>query len=830
MTGVFEVIRERVELADVARRFTSLECVNGRLRGRCPLPDHDDSTPSFYVYSDGRAHCYGCRFHGDVVDLWAAVRGLQPGIDAALDLAREYGVRLPDRDPEAQKKADERRRKEDGFAWEAEVFHQNLARHPRVAEWWKGRGFSDELQRRFLLGSNAGGAAAAFPFWRFGRVQGLVERRLKGEPKYCLSRAEEFPDGHKPLFILKGATDFYLVVEGFIDALACNALGFSVVAVGGTGISEWQKAGLLRLKGALFILPDADEEGDKAARAWAQELYPRARVCPAEYGAGRKDVADLFAAEGERAKAILEGLRSRAEDALDLALSETPEGSTRERWRYANACVLPLLLRLADRGERNAAADDAAKALGLKAGDLRAALKSEAPADGKQADAPAKLELLDPEPWPEPVDGAQLLDEIAGTIRRFASLPDGGAEAAALLSLHAHAHDAFEVSPLLAITSPEKRCGKTTVLMLVSKFVPRPLPVANITSAALFRAVETYRPTLLIDEADSFLAGNEELRGIINSGHRRAMACVVRTVGDDHEPRLFSTWCPKAVALIGALPDTLEDRAVLIRMQRRRAGEGAEELRLDRLGALEPLRRRAARWAADNIDRLKTADPDLPPNMTNARARDNWRVLVAVADAAGGRWPALAREVALRLSSSEPDTESIKVLLLRDLKALFDEKGVERLESEKVVTALIEIEGRPWAEGKNGRPSVRRASQGCSGRSVSSLESGETAASARFGDTFGATLRKCLPATWIPKRHKRHTLRSQQLTGNLKRHRRGSLWRLVLALSLKGTTVWRLWRLRTERTGEVVITRLVLTKICPMPSSRRILTRPLSSA
>lgn len=331
-------------------------------------------------------------------------------------------------------------------------------------------------------------------------------------------------------------------------------------------------------------------------------------------------------------------------------------------------------------------------------------MKVETVAEDEETNEPAKLVLHEPVLWADPVNGTELLDDLVGVVKRFVSAAEGVPETVALWTLFSHAHDAFEISPILAITSPEKRCGKTTLLLIINTLVPRPLQVANITSSALFRVVEKYKPTLLIDEADTFLAANEELRGIINSGHRRAGAYVIRTVGDEHEPRTFCTWAAKAIALIGAMSDTLEDRSFLILMQRQRPGENTEELRIDRLSGLEPLRQKAARWAVDNFDGLKAADPFIPSNITNARARDNWRVLFAVADAAGGHWPARAREVALIFSSAEPETESNKILLLRDLKTIFDEKKAERLESQEIVTALIEIEGRPWAEGRNGKP------------------------------------------------------------------------------------------------------------------------------
>lgn len=114
------------------------------------------------------------------------------------------------------------------------------------------------------------------------------------------------------------------------------------------------------------------------------------------------------------------------------------------------------------------------------------------------------MEFSDPERWPEPVDGAELLDELARTFRRFLALPPGADVLLALWTVHAHALDAASISPVLAITSPVKRCGKTTLLHLLSCLVPRPLAVSNLTAATLFRSIEKFQPTLLIDEVDTF--------------------------------------------------------------------------------------------------------------------------------------------------------------------------------------------------------------------------------------------------------------------------------------------------------------------------------------
>jgi DNA primase len=282
--SVFEILRERVSLEELAGRFTELRGSGDKLKGRCPHSDHADTSPSFYVYPDGRFRCYGCGRHGDVVDLWAGVGQLEPGIGAALGLAREYGVELPELDAKARVKVQERREKEDLYFKQAGACHRALSRHPGVVEWWEGRGFDEELRERFLLGANRDGMAAVIPYWHRGRVHGLIRRKLEGEPKYLYPKAEEFADGYRPLFIPGWVRAGAFLVEGIVDALALTALDESAISVGGTGISERQMQDLERVPGPLYILPDSDEDGEQAAREWVRQLYPKALLCPAEYG------------------------------------------------------------------------------------------------------------------------------------------------------------------------------------------------------------------------------------------------------------------------------------------------------------------------------------------------------------------------------------------------------------------------------------------------------------------------------------------------------------------------------------------------------------------
>jgi DNA primase len=235
-----------------------------------------------HIYDD-QVHCFACGFHGDVTDVWAAMRGFDRPVEAALDLAREFGIELPEASPEASQKARERRDKEDLYLQQTKACHRALAHHPRVTGWWEARGFGQELRERFLLGTNKDGTAAVIPFWHRGRVQGLIRRKLEGEPKYLYPKSEEFAGGHRPLFIPASVRSGAFLTEGIVDALALAAIGEGAIAVGGTGMSRRQLRELDAVPGPLYILPDADEEGEQAAREWVRKLYPKALVCPAEY-------------------------------------------------------------------------------------------------------------------------------------------------------------------------------------------------------------------------------------------------------------------------------------------------------------------------------------------------------------------------------------------------------------------------------------------------------------------------------------------------------------------------------------------------------------------
>jgi putative DNA primase/helicase len=307
-------------------------------------------------------------------------------------------------------------------------------------------------------------------------------------------------------------------------------------------------------------------------------------------------------------------------------------------------------------------------------------------------------------PWPVSLPGAELLNSIVVKFEKYFVLPAGGADAFALWTLHSWTMDADDVSPFLVLISPTKRCGKTNILIALEFLTPRSVLASNITSSALFRYIEDVRPTLLIDEADSFLTkDNEEMRGVLNSGHTKAAAFVIRNVEveGEHKPKRFSTWAPKAIATIRELADTLQDRSIVIQIQRKSRTASVERFRKRDDDEFALLRQKIARWSEDNFARLTNPDPQIPETLDD-RGADNWRPLLAIADLAGGDWPRRARDAACMLSGEGHDAPSINVELLADIRKAFgDDDAIRSADLCKELTADPE---RPWVEWYNGKP------------------------------------------------------------------------------------------------------------------------------
>lgn len=309
--------------------------------------------------------------------------------------------------------------------------------------------------------------------------------------------------------------------------------------------------------------------------------------------------------------------------------------------------------------------------------------------------------------WPDSVDGATLLHEVAVAIRNHVIADPATIHAAALWVAFTWLIDVVDVAPIANITAPEKRCGKTVMLGVMARLAYRPLTVSNIAPAALFRAMDLWSPTMLVDEVDAFLAAHEEARGILNAGFTRDSAYVIRCVGEDHMPTRFNVWGAKALCGIGKIADTLADRSIPLRLRRKLPGESTVKIRHVDADHFATLAGKLARFAIDNRDAVRLARPAEIEGL-NDRANDCWEPLLKIAEVAGGDWLRLARRSAITLHGLEEEAPSVDAELLNDIRTAFMEKHALKMFGEDLLAALLADEEAPWATWNRGRPMTRR--------------------------------------------------------------------------------------------------------------------------
>ncbi len=561
-----------------------------------------------------------------------------------------------------------------------------------------------------------------------------------GTPLYRLDKRTQQNDA--PVWIVEG--------ESCVDALL--DLGLTATTSGGADSAaraDWQP-----LAGRdVTIWPDNDDAGARYANAVQDKL--RALGCKtsmieaAALGLPKKgDCVDWLAAHPKSSIVDLAKLPK-------MPSPELPPGDehTALHSEESDADRIARLAALSPLAYDRCRKDEAA-ALNARPATLDAMVK----AARANVDTP-QTPFVEPEPWHEPVNPSTLLSDVAETIRRFIVLEEKQADAAALWIAFTWFADVAEVAPLAIINAPEKACGKSQLLTLFGRLVARPLPAANSTAAFLFRAIAVWAPTVLIDEADTFIRDNDELKGLVNAGHTRQNALVGRVVGDSHEPKLFNVWGAKAMAGIALekhLPDATLSRAVVFNMRRKLPGETVERLRHAEPDLFERLASKLARFADDYRHAFRSARPALPDALDD-RAQDNWEPLLSVAQCAGQEWLERAVDVALELSGKSKSSQSTGSELLADIQHVFGKKKVERISTADLLTALTDDEEAAWATYNRGKPlTPRQLAKLLKGYGITSktirigYETAKGYEKAHFQDAFARYLSASSPPTDLP--------------------------------------------------------------------------------
>jgi len=308
--------------------------------------------------------------------------------------------------------------------------------------------------------------------------------------------------------------------------------------------------------------------------------------------------------------------------------------------------------------------------------------------------------------WPASYDDAitEALGLARAKLTRYVVFPcPEAADAATLYAAATHAVTKLEFAARLVVKSPVKRCGKSRLLDVLAQLVRKPLLTSDISAAALVRSIDPDDPpTLMLDEADATfgaLKGDEKaehLRGILNAGFGRDRPyrrwdVTIRGLED------CPTFAMAVLAGIGSLPDTIEDRAVIIELRRKSPSERVAKYRVrrDKAGVAAAGERLAAALGP-YADAIGDAEPDMPPGLSD-RAEDVWEAMIAIADLAGGDWPARARTAAAGLSGNgtAPDG-TLGERLLADLRDVLG--GADSMHSETILDGLHKISEAPWRD------------------------------------------------------------------------------------------------------------------------------------
>ena len=611
-----------------------------------------------------------------------------------------------------------------------------------------GAAFREHAVALGLIDVNLGGGGSSWPSWTWVTADGRERLQYRPPDGGKIWARTDPPNTPRPadlMYLPGGVPDApgpIYICEGASDADAVH--GFRLPAIGRTNARPSAES-LARLpRGAVCrIWPDVDDDhaGSRQAVVWydaataaglrCEAIDPLALQPDAPSGFDARDwLAGLpagmdaagAAARLDKAAGAIEiirdqiptltavdGFTAAVQAALD-SLTDDGLGGVPARLRaLADACggleggallAVRAAARIALKNDLKMLVSESAEQIGI------------AFASGDEPEQQGhSITWTDIKPAESPQPLAVILDRIVSGVTERVYLPDGAADVIACYTALCYVFEYWPIRPLLAISSPVKQCGKTTLLDLIAMLIPRAYPTGGITAAALFRMIEAHRPILLLDECDQWLrgAGSKsekagELIACINQGWRVG-GVVARCVGDEHEPRGFRVDTLKILSGIGDFPDTVADRAVILTLERKPADLCLVSVRADRPVGSET-RAQLTRWAVDCGDTFAGQDPDMG-RWTN-RAADNWRPLFAIGDMAGGEWPASLRRAAdavTGLAAARATSSDNKTLLLMDCRRVFDdEAGCPFLESAKLDGALRSLEDRPWSEFRGGNP------------------------------------------------------------------------------------------------------------------------------
>ena len=496
-----------------------------------------------------------------------------------------------------------------------------------------------------------------------------------------------------------------LVVEGERKADLLWSWNIAATSNAG-GAKKWKPEHAEFLRGAdVVLVPDHDNVGWEHINEVGASLVgiaKRIRVLVLPHANAKDDIVEWAGNGGTR-----EQLDALLNDAQDWKAPSGDDDETGEPTADEKAKA---------KAHEDELLDALTKAKGLDYARMRKSAAVELDVTPKAIDDEVKARREDAqvaplyghwivEPWPEPVEGGSLLRDIIKRIQRHVVIGDDGVLAAALWLMLSWVHDELAThSPILNINSAEPESGKSTKMGLIAFLMPKCIASVDASEAAIYRAIKRWQPSFCFDEFDSILADDDKagLRSVINSGHTRGQG-VLRCIGDDNTPELFSTFAPKAIGMVGRkLPPATLSRCIFIELRRRKKDEHVEQFKHQDDSELADLRRRLRRWSMDSEDALRNATPSMPDELKNRRA-DNWQLQLRIADLAREDWGDKARAAAIRIESGS-DSRTANARALAATKTVFESIEDDGIGSEDLIKKITADPDSEWAEWRSGKP------------------------------------------------------------------------------------------------------------------------------
>jgi putative DNA primase/helicase len=301
----------------------------------------------------------------------------------------------------------------------------------------------------------------------------------------------------------------------------------------------------------------------------------------------------------------------------------------------------------------------------------------------------------DLEPWPEPVNTSELLGEIEAKIRRYVVASDAIVTASVLFAPFTYVVEVATHAPKLLYTFPLRDAGKSVAQEVLRWMVQRPYAAVEATGAAIYRIIDRFKPTTLLDEADSLFKRRTVLAHIINSSWSNAGRKIPRAGSHGKVIEEYDVYGTQIISMRGMnMDDTTLSRCIVCMIWPKLASEVVEEFGYRDDDEFKVIRRKLARWAIDNAVTLREAKPDFPVGFNN-RIRINWKMLLAIADLAGGNWSKRAQKAALELEAGrdEPSEELRLFAVLKDVWGSAQERT-----SASLCEALAAHPSGEWAD------------------------------------------------------------------------------------------------------------------------------------